>query len=77
MQHSNKYAEADKCQTWLVLARGVCASVCVACVPCVSVSAAVKSCLECVHTCNQMNEAVGSELSGDIGSCQHCGVCDL
>lgn len=48
-----------------------------ACVARVSVSAEAKSCRECVHTCSQMNEAVGSELSGDIGSCQRCGVCDL
>lgn len=43
----------------------------------VSMSVEAKSCLECVHTCSQMNEAVGLELSCDSGSCQHCGVCDL
>lgn len=43
----------------------------------VSMSVEAKSCLEGVHTCSQMNEAVGLELSCDSGSCQHCGVCDL
>ncbi len=43
----------------------------------VSVSVEANSCLKCVHTCSQMNEAEGSELSCDSGSCQHCGVCDV
>lgn len=51
-----------------------CAQVCVCGYVSMSVEAA---CLECVHTCSQMNEAEGSELSCDSGSCQHCGVCDV
>lgn len=69
-----QYVEPDKC--WSFASFGtwhICKRVC----GYVSMSVEANSCLKCAHTCSQMNEAEGSELSCDSGSCQHCGACDV